>query len=398
MLLPRRLMSVSRIFANVNANRPRGDAEYDAFQPVWSGPDDYEIVRKIGRGKYSEVFEGFNSRINQPCVIKILKPVKKRKIKREIQILSKLRGSTNIVNLLNCVRDPITKTSSLIFEYVDNLDFKTAFLTFTDYDIRYYIFELLKALEACHSRGIMHRDVKPHNVVIDHSKRSLRLIDWGLAEFYYPGESYNVRVASRYFKGPELLVDMQQYDYSLDMWSTGCMLAGMMFMVHPFFQGKDNNDQLVKVAKVLGSAGLQEYLVKYNVKLEKSLAALVSPYNWERKPLNTYVTRANAHLCPPEALDLLERLLMYDHAARLTCLEAMQHPYFDPVRAAAIASQAAQAAQQSALVNAHMSAAAAAGPGAVSDDELEEEPSAAAASSAAQSFSALKASLSHSRR
>ena len=93
----------------------------------------------------------------------------------------------------------------------------------------------------------MHRDVKPHNVMIDHSKKQLRLIDWGLAEFYHPGtmivvyvtnnalclntrlgREYNVRVASRYFKGPELLVDMQDYDYSLDMWSLGCMFAGMV--------------------------------------------------------------------------------------------------------------------------------------------------------------------------
>lgn len=57
--------------------------------------------------------------------------------------------------------------------------------------------------------GIMHRDVKPHNVMIDHENRKLRLIDWGLAEFYHPGQEYNVRVASRYFKGPELLVDYQ---------------------------------------------------------------------------------------------------------------------------------------------------------------------------------------------
>ena len=108
-------------------------------------------------------------------------------------------------------------------------DFKVLYPTLTDYDIRYYIFELLKALDYCHSNGIMHRDVKPHNVMIDHSKRQLRLIDWGLAEFYHPGREYNVRVASRYFKGPELLVDLQEYDYQLDMWSLGCMFAGMIF-------------------------------------------------------------------------------------------------------------------------------------------------------------------------
>ena len=86
----------------------------------------------------------------------------------------------------------------------------------------------------------MHRDVKPHNVMIDHKKRKLRLIDWGLAEFYHQEQEYNVRVASRYFKGPELLVDMQDYDYSLDLWSLGCMFAGMVVFFCFFFQAFAN--------------------------------------------------------------------------------------------------------------------------------------------------------------
>ena len=64
------------------------------------------------------------------------------------------------------------------------------------------------------------------------------------------GREYNVRVASRYFKGPELLVDFQEYDYALDLWSLGCMFSGMIFKKEPFFHGHDNYDQLVKIAKV----------------------------------------------------------------------------------------------------------------------------------------------------
>lgn len=199
-----------------------------------------------------------------PCL------VKKTKIRREIKILQTLKNGVNIINLIDVVRDPMTKTPALIMEYVDtgDVDFRTLYKSFTDFDIRFYIYEVLKALDYCHSKGITHRDVKPHNIMIDHNSRKLRLIDWGLAEFYHPGQEYNVRVASRYFKGPELLIDLQTYDYSLDIWSLGCMFAGMIFQKEPFFQGRDNYDQLVKIAKVLGTDELFAYVEKYNITLD----------------------------------------------------------------------------------------------------------------------------------
>ena len=92
----------------------------------------------------------------------MLKPVKKKKIKREIKILQNLSGGPNIVALLDVVRDPQSKTPSLIFEYVNNTDFRSLYPKFGDYDVRYYIYELLKALDYCHSKGIMHRCVPEH--------------------------------------------------------------------------------------------------------------------------------------------------------------------------------------------------------------------------------------------
>lgn len=292
--------------------------------------EDYEVVRKIGRGKYSEVFSGVNVSTNSKCVIKILKPVKKKKIKREIKILQNLCGGKNIIRLLDVVRDPQSKTPSLIFEHINNTDFKVLYPTLSDYDIRYYILELLKALDFCHSNGIMHRDVKPHNVMIDHEKRELRLIDWGLAEFYHPGREYNVRVASRYFKGPELLVDLQEYDYALDLWSLGCMFASMIFRKEPFFHGHDNYDQLVRIAKVLGTDELSAYLEKYDLELNPQFDGILGRH--ARKPWNRFITQDNQHLVSDESMDFLDKLLRYDHQERLTAQEAMDHPYFAPVR------------------------------------------------------------------
>ena len=139
-------------------------------------------------------------------------------------------------------RDASSKTPSLIYEFIPNIESKILFQRLNDFDIRLYLYKLLEALDYSHSHGIMHRDVKPLNIVINHEKKDLRLIDWGLADFYHPGQEYNVRVASRYYKGPELLVEDKLYHYSLDIWSLGCTMATMMLRIDPFFKGSDNND------------------------------------------------------------------------------------------------------------------------------------------------------------
>ncbi|KAG4414310.1 hypothetical protein IFR04_012556 [Cadophora malorum] len=363
---------MARVYADVNQQMPRSYWDYDSVNITWGVLENYEVVRKIGRGKYSEVFQGINVINYQECVIKVLKPVKKKKIKREIKILQNLSGGPNIIGLLDVVRDQQvtqssfqyqpqfapkagigksaldgflssddendnsylmqSKTPSLIFEYVNNTDFRSLYPKFVDYDVRYYIFELLKALDFCHSKGIMHRDVKPHNVMIDHEKRKLRLIDWGLAEFYHQGTEYNVRVASRYFKGPELLVDFQEYDYSLDMWSLGAMFASMIFRKEPFFHGNSNSDQLVKIAKVLGTEDLFDYLDKYEIELDAQYDDILGRF--PKKNWHSFVNSENTRFVTNEAIDFLDKLLRYDHQERLTAKEAMAHAFFAPVREA----------------------------------------------------------------
>lgn len=217
----------------------------------------------------------------------------------------------------------------MVFEQINNADFKHLYLSLTEYDTRYYIYELLKAMDFCHSRGIMHRDIKPHNIMVDHKHRKLRLIDWGLAEFYHPGQEYNVRVASRYFKGPELLVDYVFYDYSLDMWSLGCMFASMIFRREPFFHGCDNGDQLLRIVKILGTNDFENYLLKYNIKLNPTLKMFVGTHT--RKKWERFVNTENEYLVNEDAFNFLESLLRYDHLSRITAKEALQHKYFYPV-------------------------------------------------------------------
>lgn len=151
------------------------------FNLCFRQQDDYQLVRKLGRGKYSEVFEAIDVTSSEKCVVKILKvnnyfwirksvyflkysnlnlfinadiflffflqPVKKKKIKREIKILENLRGGTNIISLQAVVKDPVSRTPALIFEHVNNMDFKQLYQTLNDFDIRFYLYELLKVLD-----------------------------------------------------------------------------------------------------------------------------------------------------------------------------------------------------------------------------------------------------------
>ncbi|KAM9937391.1 hypothetical protein OXX80_003082 [Metschnikowia pulcherrima] len=320
------IYSVARVYADVNQQKPQEYWDYEAHTIEWGGIRNYEIVSKIGRGKYSEVFEGVNVRNDEPCVIKVLKPVKMKKIFREVKILKNITGGPNVVALLDIVRDANSKIPALIFEQVKNVDFRVLYAKFTIPDIQYYFTQLLIALDFSHSMGIMHRDVKPQNIMIDPQSKKLRLIDWGLAEFYHAGMDYNVRVASRYHKGPELLINLQQYDYSLDLWSVGCMLAAIIFKKEPFFRGDSNNDQLVQIAKVLGTKDLMAYVNKYRIKLSDEYDSILGKY--PRKPWSSFVNKDNKHLVSEEVVDLIDKLLTYDHQLRPTAKETLAHPFF----------------------------------------------------------------------
>ncbi|ADM11604.1 casein kinase II subunit alpha [Encephalitozoon intestinalis ATCC 50506] len=309
--------------SNVYVNEKKDEKywNYEYYSIPTGCIERYQIYQRMGRGKYSEVFEGRKDR--EKIVIKTLKPVRKAKICREVLILKNL-SHKNIINLMDVVVDSESQIYSLIFEYVEHEDYAKIFEKLSYKDVVEYSRQILSALSYCHGMGIIHRDIKPQNMVINQEKRELKIIDWGLAEFYHPRKEYSVRVASRYYKSPELLVDYPYYDYSLDIWSFGCVLAELVFRRRPFFHGESNSDQLVKIARVLGYTDLRKYIEKY--KMDP-----LSPKHegtGERVLLSSFSPPGSAALYA-NAIDLLERILVYDHQSRPTAEECLKHPFFE---------------------------------------------------------------------
>jgi casein kinase II subunit alpha len=172
-------------------------------------------------------------------------------------------------------------------DYVESekIDYKLQFKKMGAEDIKFYMLNTLKGLDLAHSKGIIHRDIKPYNILFDPIKKSLSIIDWGLAEFYKPGTEYNTKVAALYYKAPEILLEYAKYDYSLDIWSLGCIFASLIFQVDPFFQGKDNDDQLLKIAKVVGTDEIYTFIEKYNIQVHDTVFELLRKYSFVFKAL-----------------------------------------------------------------------------------------------------------------
>nr|XP_013802063.1 PREDICTED: casein kinase II subunit alpha-like [Apteryx mantelli mantelli] len=345
--------SRARVYADVNTQRPREYWDYESHVVEWGNQDDYQLVRKLGRGKYSEVFEAINITNNEKVVVKILKPVKKKKIKREIKILENLRGGPNIISLLDIVKDPVSRTPALVFEHVNNTDFKQLYQTLSDFDIRFYMYEILKVSSRGRGDWEIHKSLrKPLLKQLSWAKRSVELpeavpeippsapcrqprgLRGGTA---LAGEVHSLSWAPQLAGGTQGCVCLpplfswlfQMYDYSLDMWSLGCMLASMIFRKEPFFHGHDNYDQLVRIAKVLGTEDLYDYIDKYNIELDPRFNDILGRHS--RKRWERFVHSENQHLVSTEALDFLDKLLRYDHQTRLTARDAMEHPYFYPI-------------------------------------------------------------------
>ena len=288
----------------------------------------YEVNAKIGRGRYSEVYSGIIKNTDNKVVIKILKPINKNKIKREVVILKYLKDCPNSVQLLDITKGEATDIYCLIYNNISGHELKLFSINITPEDLKLYIYKILQCLNFCHSKKIMHRDIKTGNIVINSITKELNVIDWGLSEYYIENYKYCTRVGTRYYKAPELLLDYKKYDYAIDLWSVGCLFGGLLFQKDFLFKGDDLNDQLIKVVEVFGFQEVENYLNKYKNETKINQKSLNKIKNFTKKEWKSFINSNNKYLVNDEALDLLDKLLKFDQEERINAKDALKHPYF----------------------------------------------------------------------
>ena len=242
-----------------------------------------------------------------------------------MKILKTLRFCPNIIQIQDVIKDSKTGTYCLVFEDIGGIEMKK--ISMMPNTLKEYMYKILQCLQYTHSHGFLHRDIKPGNIVINSKTGDLRVIDWGLAEIYIKRYEYNVRVSSRYYKAPELLLEIKRYNGAIDLWSLGCLFAAFLFKKDFFFKGEDLRDQLIKICRVLGTERITEVYGKECVEhiLGKNYQ-MVPKVSWSR-----FINDKNRHFITQEALDLLDCLLEYDFKARITADKALKHDYFKDI-------------------------------------------------------------------
>ncbi|CDY20686.1 BnaC08g13720D [Brassica napus] len=287
--------------------------------------DSFEKLEKIGQGTYSSVYKARDLETSQIVALKKVRfanmdPDSVRFMAREIIILRRL-DHPNVMKLEGLVTSRVSGSMYLIFEYMEH-DLaglaSTPGVKFSEAQIKCYMKQLLHGLEHCHSRGVLHRDIKGSNLLLDHNN-NLKIGDFGLANFYgdHQKQPLTSRVVTLWYRPPELLFGSTDYGVAVDMWSTGCILAEL-FNGKAIMPGRTEVEQLHKIFKLCGSPS-EEYWK--GSKLPH--ATVFKP----QQPYKRCVAETFKSL-PSSALELVEVLLAVEPHARGTTALALKSEFF----------------------------------------------------------------------
>jgi len=290
--------------------------------------DDYIKIEKIGEGTYGVVYKARHKKTNRYVALKKIRLESEEEgvpstAIREISLLKELKHQ-NIVTLEEVILQD--GKLYLVFEFL-SMDLKK-YLDSVPGDqpvdpqlVKSYMYQILDAMVFCHKRRVVHRDLKPQNLLID-SKGTIKLADFGLARaLCIPVRVYTHEVVTLWYRAPEVLLGSARYACPIDIWSIGCIFAELVNK-RPLFRGDSEIDQLFRIFRTLSTPTEETW---------PGVSSLPDYKNtfpcWRTNTLSQCIKNLDS-----TGVDLLQSMLLYDPAARVSARTALTHAYFSDVQ------------------------------------------------------------------
>lgn len=288
--------------------------------------DKYEKLDKIGEGTYGVVYKAKDKTTKELYALKKIRLESEDEgipstAIREIALLKELQHP-NIVRIHDVIHT--NKKLILVFEYID-YDLKKFLQTFDKgIDLKIVkglLYQLVKGIAHCHQMRVLHRDLKPQNLLVS-KEGVLKLADFGLARaFGIPVKNYTNEVVTLWYRAPDILLGSKNYSTSIDIWSIGCIFVEMLNL-KPLFPGSSEQDQLKKIFKIMGTPDPNVW------------TGLTELPEWKPENFDTYQGEALSKICPKmdaDGLDLLDKMLRCNPAERISAKDALNHVFFKDI-------------------------------------------------------------------
>lgn len=291
----------------------------------------YVFLRELGQGAYGVVCAARNTQNGEGVAIKKVtnvfsKTILTKRALREVKLLQHFRGHKNITCLFDMdIVNPHDYNEIYLYEELMEADLHAIIRSgqpLTDAHYQSFTYQILNGLKYIHSANVLHRDLKPGNLLVN-ADCELKICDFGLARGFSEDPAANSGfmteyVATRWYRAPEIMLSFQSYTKAIDLWSVGCILAELLGG-RPLFKGRDYVDQLNQILQTLGTPSDATLTRIGSTRAQEYIRNL--PY-MHKTTFQQLFPNAN-----PLAIDLLERLLTFDPAQRITVEEALEHPY-----------------------------------------------------------------------